>query len=1593
MMALCCEVTDGFQIEAAVFIALVTCGKVLLIQQTERYGSNGVILLERNAGRTDHRTQGRTILGFNFAQLCTLADAVVLKADGDIANDFVFGQSKLRLGFGAACLGNSHNTGRGLIPCGCSDNCRTFSNGSHHTIRRYGSNACVGGGPGDSSIGCIGRRNQSNESIGFANLNRKLGTAQSNLFNRLFLLVGLFLDNITHVIEGGFVIQESSVGDHSIECLLGGHLVVTAARNMGEAGLHKEACQTIQQSLAVLGKLLGLSGIDTQLSQGNDDLCHSFNGGIVGTVTHLACVIHLICQESQCLIHGSTDFFLGFVIGRQGLDHHCGGVQIGGTAGNTPTAVCQLTIQQTVDQLVFIGSVIGGRIDRQQCKSGACVALRAGPYGIFQSTQQIVVLECSRIIAQSSQRQSNSGIFRRLVLIQAAVGVDFLFNIGFHCIQIGRLLGTSGLFIQCACQTEDQPLTGDGTSGNLGLQQSFCSSLIDSIQIVIRCGGLHLRQSFLGSNQLGIITDQCLLFFGQCIISLTGSGDLILLIQSDLTNCIDQTHNLKHIRIFSFSGVIISVMEDNNVAILQALLRNTQRGMHAIQRIHPAAQRTVGKLTDTDAVLGDILHIVAAGIDNRQVIGRCNHLQNLKDSCTGLYLIISCRHPGLQIAVDQGMDCSFALLMLVVAQQGEVHGDRIGKQFHHQAVGRYFTAAEHFCIINAVLCCQTKLCLCFITRCKAGTNGQRISRITGNIPEALAIFVHPRVIAQAGAARSFADLDLRTLCRTDLVHRNLSALILYRTCVGAKHRQFTRCTICGHRDQGGSFFLLHAFHSDGQVFSDICNGVNTIFSGQLGLTGLDHHVGTIIAVSHSHGKGIVLTLVDGGLAGHGVALAGGQSYGVFRFFLPFQHNVGQVIQSILTLGIAAIRFQCVSDLLRTHQVGSLAAGQPIEAAARLKAVQIGDQVLCSDGKTIGRIGGIHAQCSQGRQDLRRAAGVFTALCDIAGSIGHFALQIIQCIGNCGLNLGICTGIIGRQYLQKHTGNIHISGIAIAHAEAAICCLEPEELIDQRLAAPESIFRNSIVPAVQCDQGPGDLIGCLFIQAFKIIQGLDQIISINICGIHTKQRQRQYQTRQIRRCHASLVVFQFSNNAGTIVVGCRTAGSTGTEVGENGPLSSVDLLGLFTQIFQAVGDISLCHRQVVDGLGLAGTIGSHGKDHRLTVGSVVQRRAGNGHGTIGQRDQLAGDVSVIGISRYTFTDTHNTVLAVSPGKAGLCRITGCYSDVRINAVAHIHGIRSLGSGTFQRGLICKGNADYLRNLGIGSACHLELCGAGLLGNDACTVQFLEFRDLRGQILPDQILVGRIAGCVYNMIFGVLIFIAHGNADIGITHAVPLINDKGFWDDDIDIRYRNSTADCIEGYSHIGIVHHGNRHLRSTLSNQAHLIHDDTGNAAVTAFNVHRLCRHIDPFAVLQALCRNGGAGNHTDDFIGCFLIDFAVIDRDFDLRNAGSNRVDREGLRITAARNRCSHVLGAMGLVLTGTVDPITVFHIAMAVLNVFGALPANRILHISHNERAFIQGRQGEGIIHHLLNSSVSILEIHIRLLGSRNAHSDSVRY
>ena len=174
-------------------------------------------------------------------------------------------------------------------------------------------------------------------------------------------------------------------------------------------------------------------------------------------------------------------------------------------------------------------------------------------------------------------------------------------------------------------------------------------------------------------------------------------------------------------------------MEDNNVAILQALLRNTQRGMHAIQRIHPAAQRTVGKLTDTDAVLGDILHIVAVGIANRQVIGRCNHLQNLKDSCTGLYLIISCRHPGLQIAVDQGMDCSFALLMLVVAQQGEVHGDRIGKQFHHQAVGRYFTAAEHFCIINAVLCCQTKLCLCFITRCKAGTNGQRISRITENI--------------------------------------------------------------------------------------------------------------------------------------------------------------------------------------------------------------------------------------------------------------------------------------------------------------------------------------------------------------------------------------------------------------------------------------------------------------------------------------------------------------------------------------------------------------------------------------------------------------------------------------------------------------------------------------------------------------------------------------------------------------------------------------------------------------------------------------------------------------------------------------------
>ena len=179
-----------------------------------------------------------------------------------------------------------------------------------------------------------------------------------------------------------------------------------------------------------------------------------------------------------------------------------------------------------------------------------------------------------------------------------------------------------------------------------------------------------------------------LLGVGQCIISLTGCIDLGLAVQSDGTDGINELFN--SFRCFFvpvtkalttlFLGVVIGIVEHDDITILHGLLRNTQVRMGTVQRVHPAGIAAVGKFSD--AV--DRFHIVTSRIAASHT-GFCQCLvQHILDGGTGSDLIGLLRNPGTQIAASQGMHLVGAVLG--AAQQGEGNGNR-GFQFIQLALG------------------------------------------------------------------------------------------------------------------------------------------------------------------------------------------------------------------------------------------------------------------------------------------------------------------------------------------------------------------------------------------------------------------------------------------------------------------------------------------------------------------------------------------------------------------------------------------------------------------------------------------------------------------------------------------------------------------------------------------------------------------------------------------------------------------------------------------------------------------------------------------------------------------------------------------
>ena len=150
-------------------------------------------------------------------------------------------------------------------------------------------------------------------------------------------------------------------------------------------------------------------------------------------------------------------------------------------------------------------------------------------------------------------------------------------------------------------------------------------------------------------GQFFIVLDLLFLSISQCIICLTGSFDLIFAVQSNCANGIDQLFNclsssfipIRKALAACFLGVIIGIVENDYIAFLYRLLRNTQIGMDTIESIHPTGITAVGEFTDTV----NRLHIITGGILPTHTSFLQCLFQHILDRCTGLHLVSLCGNP------------------------------------------------------------------------------------------------------------------------------------------------------------------------------------------------------------------------------------------------------------------------------------------------------------------------------------------------------------------------------------------------------------------------------------------------------------------------------------------------------------------------------------------------------------------------------------------------------------------------------------------------------------------------------------------------------------------------------------------------------------------------------------------------------------------------------------------------------------------------------------------------------------------------------------------------------------------------------------
>ena len=96
-------------------------------------------------------------------------------------------------------------------------------------------------------------------------------------------------------------------------------------------------------------------------------------------------------------------------------------------------------------------------------------------------------------------------------------------------------------------------------------------------------------------------------------------------------------------------------MEDNCVAVRHGLLANSLVRVLAVQGVHPARERAVGKLTQSYTVLGEGLKVVAGGIGIGDLILVQNQLDQIPHRSVLVYRIGLLLHPGLQIIAGEGM--------------------------------------------------------------------------------------------------------------------------------------------------------------------------------------------------------------------------------------------------------------------------------------------------------------------------------------------------------------------------------------------------------------------------------------------------------------------------------------------------------------------------------------------------------------------------------------------------------------------------------------------------------------------------------------------------------------------------------------------------------------------------------------------------------------------------------------------------------------------------------------------------------------------------------------------------------------------------